>query len=665
MKFTKKQKHSYLELSNCIRALAADAVEKAQSGHPGMVLGMADVMTTLAFDFLKFNPSNPTWFNRDRLILSAGHGSMLLYAFYYLAGYTNFNLEDIKNFRQLHSKTPGHPEYRSYPAIEATTGPLGQGIANAVGMAIAQKKYQQKLGSQLCDYKIYCIAGDGCLMEGISYEAISLAGHLKLNNLVILFDDNKISIDGRANLAVSEDHLAKFNALEWNTEAINGHDFDQINAAIQKSQISEKPYFISCRTLIAKGCSSSRAGSEKAHGMPLGRNEIRILKENMKFEDKEFFIPTELKEIWSSAWIGNEEIYNEWQEKFGHLSKEQQAYFLPAAISNTFLSKVRLAEKEEATRASSGKVIEELIRINDKIICGSADLSLSTNIKNQFCEVITSKNFSGNFIHYGVREHAMAAIMNGLALSGFLPIGGTFFVFSDYMRPAIRLSAIMGVQVIYIMTHDSIGVGEDGPTHQPVEHLAAMRAMLNLLVLRPADSIETLECWEIALSNKSGPSMLILTRQPIPQIRKTVSTKNLCNSGAYLLPSPCLTGRDENKNYDVAIFASGSEVFIAQNVGDILNNSGITTKVVSIPCFELFFQQDEKYIKQILGDAKLKVGIEAGGEFGWHRIIGEEGLFFGLDQFGVSAPANQIYEYFGLTTENIVKKIKEFIKLSI
>ncbi|MCC8372303.1 MAG: transketolase [Rickettsia endosymbiont of Pseudomimeciton antennatum] len=686
MKFNKIPKYSeeYSKLSNCIRVLASDSIEHAKSGHPGMVLGMADVMTMLVFNFLKFNPNDPTWFDRDRLVLSAGHGSMLLYSFYYLTNYKNFHLEDLKQFRKLHSKTPGHPEYGAYQAIEATTGPLGQGFGTSVGMAIAQKKYQQKLGKDLSTHKIYCIIGDGCLMEGISYEAASLAGHLCLNNLIVLFDDNKISIDGPTDLAVSENHLLKFAAMGWNTESIDGHDFEQINASLIKAQNSDKPYFIACRTLIGKG-SINKVNSNAVHGSPLGKDEVKLLKENLGFNNEEFSIPKELKEIWGTAWLRNQASYNNWQENFANITQEQKAYLSKADIDCSFLDNIPIPEKDEATRCSSGRVIEYLSKLSDKIIFGSADLSLSNNIKNTVSKIINKDDFSGNYIHYGVREHVMGGIMNGLALSGFLPVGATFLVFSDYMKPAMRLASIMQQQVIYIMTHDSIGVGEDGPTHQPIEHLASFRSLPNMMVLRPADYLETAESWRIALSNKDGPSILALTRQPVyssalknwlrktsghsrthvlavrlarsplvlrsnsPNHLSTPQIVNLCSKGGYILSG--------NNPVDVAIFATGSELSIALEVKDILNKNGFSSNVISMLCFELFFKQQPSYIQNILSNAKLKVAIEAASSFGWHRIIGENGMFFGMEQFGLSAPSTDLYSYFGLTPSNISEKI--------
>jgi transketolase len=647
MKFNENPKYSeeYLQLSNSIRVLALDSIEKAKSGHPGMVLGMSDVMTVLALNFLKFNPHDPQWPDRDRLILSAGHGAMLLYSFYYLAGYKNFDLTDLKQFRKLHSKTPGHPEHGVYEAVEATTGPLGQGLAMATGMAIAQKKYQQKLGKELSDHKIYCIVGDGCLMEGIAYEASSLAGHLALNNLIILFDNNQISIDGPTNLTVSEDHLAKFSALGWNVESIDGHNFQQINEALSRAQASNKPYFIACKTLIGKGV-VNKENSAAAHGSPFGEEEISLLKKNISFKDEPFFIPTHLKEIWEKAWLRNEAVYNNWQQN----DSEGKSYFEKPIIDCSFLTHIVAPVGDEATRISSGRVIEQLAKVSDKIILGSADLGSSNNIKNSFNKVISKSDFSGNYIHYGVREHAMSAIMNGLALSGFLPIGGTFLVFSDYMRPSMRLSAIMQQQVIYVLTHDSIGTGEDGTTHQPIEHLASLRAMPNMIVLRPADYQETAESWRIALSHKTGPIVLALSRQAVPQIVKQSSAK-----GGYLV-SPC-----SNTSLDVSIFATGSELAIALKVKELLTKESVNVEVISMLSFELFFQQDSTYINNILSSAKLKVAIEAASQLGWHRIIGRHGLVFGIDEFGFSAPSQDLYKYFGLIPERIAQIIKEKI----
>lgn len=672
MKFIKNQKYLYSKLSNCIKILAADSIQRANSGHPGLVFGLADVVTILNFNFLRFNPDDPCWFNRDRLVLSAGHGSMLLYSLYYLNNYKNFTLEDIKAFRQLHSKTPGHPEYGIYEAVESTTGPLGQGLANAVGMSIAQKKHNLQLGSAICNYKIYCIVGDGCLMEGISYEAVSLAGHLKLNNLIVLFDNNGISIDGATNLAVSEDHLAKFLALGWNVKSIDGHDFNQIQDALQQAQESDKPCFISCATVIAKGC-INKENSPTAHGEPLGVDEIVEFKKSIGVENKEFFIPDALKNIWDSAWLRNKEEYDTWMSQY---HEQYKMYCDSLAINLEFIDRLTPNDNDISTRELSGYVIQGLTKNNSKIICGSADLSVSNNIQNINSHVINHENFTGNFIHYGARENAMSAIMNGLSLSGFLPIGGTFLVFSDYMKPSIRLSAIMQRQVIYVMTHDSINVGEDGPTHQPIEHIAALRAIPNLLLFRPADFREVAECWYLALQHSTCPSVLALTRQKLHQIRKQnvdqIIKNNLSSKGAYILS---INGRiidyKEHDNlcvqysdmkYDITIFATGSELSVAQEVSNILYRSGYNVCVVSIPCFELFFKQPKQYINSILQIAKLKVAIEAASDFGWYKIIGENSLFFGVNQFGLSAPAHELYEYFGFNPRRIAIEITKTYK---
>lgn len=654
MEFSKNTEHLYQACSNCIRVLAVDAVERAQSGHLGMVLGFADVMTSLVFDFLKYNPNDPKWFNRDRIVLSAGHGCLLLYTFYYLANYINFTLEDIKKFRKFLSKTPGHPEYGSYDAIEVTTGPLGQGFSNSVGMAIAQKKYQQNLGYKICNYKVYSIVGDGCLMEGISYEAASLAGHLELNNLIVLFDNNHKSIDGNTNLCISENQLEKFKSLGWNVHSIDGHNFQEIYSVLQKVQSSNKPSFISCSTLIAKGCSNKYLDSEKAHSGAFGREEIKFIKENLHFKNKSFFVNKQLKLLWEKAWLRNKKIYNDWQKAVSVLEPRYLKYIFPENQILT-LKIDNKVKKPEATRVSSGRVIADLCQNIEKIISGSADLSISNNIKNEYSRTINAKDFSGNFIHYGARESAMGGIMNGLAVSGLLAIGSTFLVFSDYMRPSIRLAAVMGIRVIYVMTHDSIWLGEDGATHQPIEHLASVRAIPELLVLRPADYIETIECWELAINHTKGPSMLILTRQPVPQIRKT-KDENLSYRGAYLLPLKMnlLT----NKEVDVKIFASGSELYIATEVQKLLIKLNISVKVISVPCFELFFKQDRDYIDYIVDNCKLKVAIEAGVNFGWHKIIGGKGLFFGIERFGFSAPPLELYNHFNINSKHIANKIQ-------
>lgn len=646
----KNQNYSYEKLSDCIKILSADAVEAAKSGHPGMPLGFSQAMTVLAFKFLRFNPNDPKWFNRDRLVLSAGHGSMLLYSFFYLAGYKGFSLDDIKNFRQLGAKTAGHPEIELFDAIETSTGPLGQGLANAVGMAIAQKKYENKLGPKICNYKIYAIVGDGCLMEGISYEAASVAGHLQLDNLIILFDDNGISIDGKTDLTVSEDHIRKFESMGFETFTANGYDDVELSNVLSQATRSDKPCFIACRTIIGKG-TNEKEGSEKSHGAPLGLKELEFLKTKVGRVSSAFDIDQEMKLLWENAWKKDEEEYKLWQENCNILSQYEREYMKAPQLE--LPERLESIEVAEATRVSSGRIIESMLKLEEKLVIGSADLAGSNNLKNSLCVPITKNNFSGNFIYYGVRENAMSAIMNGLAISGFTPVGGTFFVFSDYMRPSIRLSAIMKLPVIYVMTHDSIGVGEDGPTHQPIEHLASFRAMPNINVFRPADFCEVAECYEIAFQSKEKPSMMVLSRQSLPQLRKR-EKDNLSSRGAYVISETS----DPNK-IDVVLYASGSEVSLALDVKKILEDKEIFVRVISVPCFELFDKQDCNYKSDLKRTAKLSVAIEAASELGWHKIIGIEGLFFGMNSFGSSAPAKELFKHFGLSSELISNSIFE------
>lgn len=648
------QNYNEVDLANCIRILSADAIQKANSGHPGMPLGMADVMTVLASRFLKYNPNDPSWFGRDRFVLSAGHGSMLLYSFYYLCGYNGFNLEQISSFRSLESICAGHPEYTLHEAIETTTGPLGQGIANSVGMAIAQKKYQQKLGN-IASYDIYCVAGDGCLMEGISYEAMSLAGHLQLNNLIIIFDDNSISIDGNTNLTISDDHLKKYESMGFYVQSIDGHNHEQIALAINNAKLSDKPSFIACKTTIGKG-TQNKEGSEKSHGSPLGIDEISYLKKSTGFEQTPFAIEESILDSWRNIWKHNEEDYDNWHQLKKELTDDHASYMqhhplsIPDNINNL---------PEEATRASSGRILEQIIQKNEKAICGSADLAGSNNIMNRHSRVITKNDFSGNFIHFGVRENAMAAICNGLAISGFNPICATFFVFTDYMRPSIRLSAIMKLPVLYVMTHDSIGVGEDGPTHQPVEHLASLRAMPGIDIYRPADGIETLASYKNISKNHNKPSMLVLTRQKIPAIltdsQIDISEGN-AGKGAYIISEA-----NHSAEIDYCLYASGSEVSIALELQKKLQNDNKSVRVVSMLSMDIFLQQQPDYIKSISGRANKLIAIEAGSDFGWHRIIGSNGLFFGVRDFGHSAPAKDLYEYFGLTVADILESISNLL----
>lgn len=661
MNFTKNQNHSFEKLSNSIKILSADAVEKAKSGHPGMPLGFSQIMTILAFNFLKFNPNDPKWFNRDRLVLSAGHGSMLLYSFFYLAGYRNFSLDDIKHFRQLNSKAAGHPESHLYEAIETTTGPLGQGIANAVGMAIAQKKYQSHLGSDICDYNIYAIAGDGCLMEGISYESASLAGHLKLDNLIILFDDNKISIDGKTDLAVSENHLQKFTAMGFETFSVDGYNNQEIIEALSRAKQSDKPCFIACRTIIGKD-TKTKENSEKAHGSPLGENEISFLREKHSITSSVFTIDPEIKQEWEQAWTRNKTEYETWLKNYQNLEANKKDYLHKNEINlkNLYQNDSDFT-KAEATRVSSGRIIEKLLQTEDKIIVGSADLAGSNGLKHDICRPIDKDDFSGNFIHYGVREHAMAAIMNGLALSGFTTIGGTFLVFADYMRPAMRLAALMQIPAIYVMTHDSIGVGEDGPTHQPIEQIASFRAMPNINTYRPADLNETIECYRIAFSKQNTPAIMALSRQGLPQITQHINQNELAKKiekGAYLLSAL----ENDGDKTDIAIYASGSEVSLALDVQKILLKKHISSRVISVPCLDIFNQQSENYKKLLKNNARLCIAIEAASEFGWHKIIDSDGLFFGMNSFGASAPAKNLFEYFNLTAEYITESVINRLK---
>lgn len=632
MEQTKTKDKLLKELSNCIRVLAVDAVEKAKSGHPGMPMGFADIFTLLAFEFLRFKPEEPKWADRDRLVLSAGHGSMLLYAFYYLAGYKDFSLEDIQNFRQLKSKCAGHPEYGLYPAIETTTGPLGQGIANAVGMAIAAKKAGKK-------HKIYAIVGDGCLMEGVAYEALSLAGHLRLDNLIVLFDDNKITIDGPTSLTISEVQHEKMHSLGFNSFDADGHDFESIKKALQTAKFSGKPSFIAFRTQIGRGAPHLE-GSAKIHGAPIGAEEVRDFKLRIEWPSNEnFFIPEDLLEKWREAWKknGSEPI------------KEDKPGFRNAMEIKT-LYEMNPNMAPEATRTSSGRVVEYLTNLSNIAIFGSADLSSSNNILSHNSRIIDKNHFEGNYIHYGPREHAMGAIMNGIAKEGLKAIGSTFLVFSDYMRPAIRLAALMELPTIYVFTHDSIGLGEDGPTHQPVEHLASLRAIPNLLVLRPADYVETVEAWQIAWDSFNRPAALVLSRQRTNQIRKS-DESNQSMKGAYII--------DEDYDPKVTIFATGSELGMAMDVSSILQKEQIKTRVISVICQELFEKQDESYKEEILYKTDLNVVIEAGIRQSWEKYLGKNGLFFGVETFGESAPAKDVYEHFGLNPEKIAIKIME------
>ena len=647
---------THAEMANAIAALSMDAVEKAKSGHPGMPMGMADVATVLFTEFLRFDPKRPNWPDRDRFILSAGHGSMLLYSLLYLTGYADMTLDEIKNFRQWGAKTADHPEFGHATGIETTTGPLGQGISNAVGFAMAERALNAEFGDALINHTTYVIAGDGCLMEGISHEAASLAGHLKLNKLVVLWDDNQICIDGPTSMTVSDDQCARFKALGWNTLPIDGHNADEIRAALRAAQHSDKPTLIACRTTIAKGA-PTKAGKNSSHGSPLGAEEIAGARKNLGWSAAPFEIPTDVLNSWREAAALRAGAYEEWQKRFDGSDKRDD---FSARISGDLgtawveaVSKQKQAlaasQPKEATRVSSQNALEVLVPELPQLLGGSADLTGSNNTKTKAMHAFGTTDYAGRYVYYGVREHAMAAAMNGIALhGGFVPYGGTFLVFTDYCRPAIRLSALMEQRVIYVMTHDSIGLGEDGPTHQPVEHLAVLRAIPNLNVFRPCDATETLECWQLAIGSPKTPSILALTRQALPHYRNEYVAENLCAKGAYILREA------KGGTPSVVLMATGSEVSLAIEAQAQMEAKGIATRVVSVPCMELFVQQTAAYRKSVLGEGVKRIGIEAAIEQGWEKWLGEEGVFIGMKSFGASAPAEVLYEKFGITVGAIV-----------
>ena len=644
------------DLANCIRFLSIDAVQKANSGHPGMPMGMADVATVLFKNFLRFNPKNPDWLNRDRFVLSAGHGSMLLYSLLYLTGYKSISINNIKKFRQLNSICAGHPEYHPKTGIETTTGPLGQGISNAVGFAIAEEILKNKLGKDLINHKTYVLAGDGCLMEGISHEAMSLAGHLKLKNLVMLFDNNSISIDGPTNLAVSDNFKKRFEGYGWDYISINGHNEKEIFKALKKVQKAKKPTVISCKTKIGYG-SPNKSGKASSHGSPLGVDEIKLVRKALNWKTKPFDIPNKILNEWRKIGQRGEILEKKWNKAL----KRKKIKF-NQTLKNNFTTVLK-KEKENAikepkslaTRKCSEMTLSALTKEKNNLIGGSDDLAGSNNTKTKNHKIIKPGDFTGDYIHYGVREHAMSGVMNGIALhSNLIPYGGTFLIFSDYCKPSIRLSALMKKRVIYVMTHDSIGLGEDGPTHQPIEQLSGLRAIPNLNVFRPADRIETIECWEHALKSSKTPSVLSLTRQNLNPVRKTYPNKNLCSLGAYEVLRT-------NKKINLTILASGSEVNLALEVSHKLAKDKIYSKVISMPCMELFELQSKSYKNKILEETKFKISIEAGSSDCWKKYLGDNGIAFGIDEFGKSAPYKDIYKYFGLESTNIKNITKKLL----
>lgn len=649
------------DMANAIRALTMDAVQAANSGHPGMPMGMADVATVLFNRFINIDPSKPDWADRDRFVLSAGHGSMLVYAIHNLLGYDDMDMEQVKNFRQMGYRTAGHPEYGHAKGIETTTGPLGQGISTAVGMALAERMMNARFGDDLVDHYTYVIAGDGCLMEGISHEAIDMAGHMGLGRLIVMWDDNAITIDGDTDVSTSTNQLKRFDACGWHTIAVDGHDVEAVAKAIEEARKDERPSLIACKTIIGFGA-PNKQGTASTHGAPLGDDEIAATREKLGWSHAPFEIPADVRAGWEAVSRRGAEARGAWEgrliasgktSEFDAFISEPDANKLRAAIAQ-YKAKLSEEKPKVATRVASQKALEVVNATLPNTIGGSADLTGSNNTKTPGMDPITAKDYSGRYMHYGVREHGMAAAMNGMALhGGFIPYGGTFLVFTDYCRPAIRLSALMGKRVIYVMTHDSIGLGEDGPTHQPVEHVASLRAMPNVHVFRPADVVETAEAWELAILNDKTPSILALSRQGLPTVRTTHTEENLTARGAYIL-------RDTDGARDVTIFATGSEVEIALKAADLLAEEGKKAAVVSVPCFELFAEQDEAYRNSVLGTAP-RVAVEAGVAQGWCELLGENSAFVGMSSFGASAPAGELYSHFGITAENVADQARKLM----
>jgi len=650
---------AHRDMANAIRALAMDAVQQADSGHPGMPMGMADVATVLFSKFLKFDPTQPNWPDRDRFVLSAGHGSMLLYALLYLTGYADMTLDELKRFRQLGSKTAGHPEYGHASGIETTTGPLGQGLGNSVGMALAERLLAQRFGADTVDHYTYVVVGDGCLMEGVGQEAITLAGHLGLGRLIVLFDDNSVSIDGPTSLSTSEDHKKRFAAAGWHVQAIDGHDPNAVTRAIRKARkVADRPSLIACKTVIGYGA-PTKAGTAATHGAPLGKDEVAGARQKLGWNWPPFEIPEPVFTAWRKIGARGKSQRRKWVKRHASMAEADRAEFdrrqageLPDGLGQLITSfKTRIAAEKPAwaTRKSSQEVLEVLNPLMTETVGGSADLTGSNNTKTATLKAATAADPSGRYVFYGIREHAMAAAMNGMALhGGVIPYGGTFLVFTDYCRPAIRLSALMGLRVIYVMTHDSIGLGEDGPTHQPIEHLPALRAIPNLQVMRPADSVETAECWQIALESRRTPSIIALTRQNLPTLRDaSASGDNLCRRGAYILAG--------DASAPIRLMASGSEVQLAVAARDLLAKDGLSAAVVSMPSWELFAAQDDAYRSQVMGPegGTIRVACEAASGFGWERWLGTKGAFVGMKGFGASAKAADLFRHFGITAEAI------------
>ncbi len=657
----KSNKKIIIQMADAIRFLSMDAVQAANSGHPGMPMGMADVATILFKDFINIYPKKPDWPDRDRFVLSAGHGSMLLYALHYLLGYEDMPIENIKNFRQLNYNTAGHPEFGHAKGIETTTGPLGQGLATAVGMALSEKLLSSRFGSNLVNHYTYVIAGDGCLQEGISHEAIEFSGHLKLSKLVVLWDDNNISIDGSTNLSNSANQISRFKAAGWHTQAIDGHNHNEIEKALINAKKSRRPSLIACKTTIGYGA-PSLAGTSKTHGAPLGVDEINAARKALGWANKPFEIPSKILNEWEKTTVRSQELFKIWTKKFENSPKRNRfETFISGTISKSYDKKINLFIKQMkkempklATRQSSQKTLEIINQVIGNTIGGSADLTGSNLTKTSKMKTVSSRKVYGDYIHYGIREHAMGSIMNGIALhKGFIPYGGTFLVFSDYMRSSIRLSALMSLKVIYVLTHDSIGLGEDGPTHQPIEHLAILRSTPNLNLIRPADTVETAEAWDIALKT-NGPTVLALSRQGLKAFRCEKSSENKVSRGGYLV-------NDISSRRDLTLIATGSEVELAMEASNLLKQDGINVAVVSLPCWELFDKQNDNYKLKVLGNSP-RIAIEAACEMGWSKYIGEDGIFIGMNSFGASGPAPDLYKHFGITSEAIVEQARSFFK---